>query len=315
MYLKEIIFEHTDEEHFLSICEILDLLESDYGIITTRKTLYEDIDMLIKAGYDIECVRGQKNKYHVLSREFDNAEIRILIDSVESLQSLPNAQAKTLIRKLSKLGGPSADFLLQNVNVDGRPRSDNNQIYYIIDAIYKAILKKKKIAFKYYEYLSSDKKRLKNNGKEYEISPYRLVSNNDFYYLLGYSEELDKVTAFRVDRISGVPSILKRNCIPEPESIYNYSYINESFHMKSGEAAEVILVFKSDVMDAMLDRFGQELDITFIGKSECKAKVKVQVNNVFFAWVFGFEGKVRISGPMNIQTQYIMMVSKEMARL
>ena len=85
--------------------------------------------------------------------------------------------------------------------------------------------------------------------------------------------------------------------------------------MKGGEAAELVLTFDGEVMDAMVDRFGQDMEITHINKSEYRAKVNVQVNNIFFAWVFGFEGKVRISAPTAIQTQYIKMISKEMARL
>ena len=315
MYVKEIIFEYTDEDNFLTVGEISDKLVENYGITVTRQTLYDDIDMLISAGYDIECVKGRMNQYHVLSREFDNAELRILIDSVESMQSLPRDQASSLIKKIAKLGGPSADYLIQTVNVDGRPRSDNTQIKYIIDTVYKAILKKRQIAFKYYEHLTSTEKVLKNNGKEYKVSPYRLVSCNNFYYLLGLPDDSKKVMIFRVDRISGIPAILKMNCRPEPDTLYINRYIKETFHMKGGEAAEIVLTFDGEVMDAMVDRFGQDMEITHINKSEYRAKVNVQVNNIFFAWVFGFEGKVRISAPTAIQTQYIKMISKEMARL
>ena len=84
MYVKEIIFEHSDEEHFINLYEIADILKSDYNTTVTRQTLAADIDMLIDAGYDIECVKSNPNKYHVLSRDFDIAELRILIDAVES---------------------------------------------------------------------------------------------------------------------------------------------------------------------------------------------------------------------------------------
>ena len=315
LYVKEIIYDYSDEDHYLTVNEIMDILESNYGIATTRKTLYNDIEMLIESGYDIECVKGQMNKYHVLSREFDIAELRILIDSIESLQSIPSAQAKTLIRKLSRLGGPSAGYLVQNINVDGRPRSDNQKLNYIIDKIYHAIISKHQIAFRYYEYLTSSKKIQKYSGKKYDVSPYRLVCCNNFYYLLGLSKEHMKIVAFRVDRISCIPTILNKPCIPEPENLYVEKYIRESFHMKSGESAEITLQFDSNVMDTMVDRFGQEMEITYIGKDCCRAKVNVQINNVFFAWIFGFEGKVQIKGPNDIMTQYIMMVSKEMARL
>ena len=315
MYVKEILFDYTDENHFITVNEILELLESVYGITSTRKTLYEDIDLLLSVGLDIECIKGRMNKYHLLSRDFDIAEIRLLIDSVESLRSLPLCKSRELVKKLSRLGGPSADFLIQIGNAELYPRAENNQIYYIIDAICNAIAARKQIAFKYYEYLTSSNKVLKNNGKEYHVSPYRLVCCNEYYYLLAYSEKHEKITAFRVDRICGIPSQLKDDSVPEPDTLYVDKYIKDSVHMKSGDTEELTLDFDSSVIDAMIDRFGQDMGITFISKSECRAKVSAPINNVFFAWIFGFEGKVRIKGPHDISDRYIRMVSREMARL
>ncbi|MBR0418287.1 MAG: WYL domain-containing protein [Erysipelotrichaceae bacterium] len=315
LYVKEIIFEHSDEEHLLSTNEIIDMLHNEYHISVTRQTLTADIDMLIDAGYDIECIKSNPNKYHILSREFDIAELRILIDSIESLRSLPVCKAKELTKKLARLGGPSVDLLLETINVESIPRSDNSQIYYIIDAILKAKAEGKQISFKYYEYNTSNKSVLKNNGRDYIVSPYQLVCSNDYYYLLGYSVKHEKTTAFRVDRICGIPEVIDMDSVFEPENINAKEYIRESYHMMSGDEAKVTLRFDSSVIDAMIDRFGQDLDITFLHKKECEARVIVPVNNVFFAWLFGFDGKVMISGPNKVKDQYIRLVSKAMARL
>ena len=317
MFVKDILFDLTDETHLITVGEILEALESRYGIITSRKTIYDDIDMLVNSGFDIECVKGKNNRhmYHVLTREFDLAEIRILIDAVESLKSLPAAKSMQLIRKLCMFTGPSSEQLIKDIDVYSRPRTDNPKIYYIIDTVYKAINTRKKIAFKYYEYLTSANKPLKNNGKEYHLSPYRLVCSNDYYYLLGFSDKHQKITAFRVDLICGIPCELDEDFVMEPEDFSVNKYIKDAFHMKSGEASEVLLEFDSSVIDAMVDRFGQNLTFTYMNKSVCRAKVCVPVNNVFFAWIFGFDGKVRITGSKDIQDQYIRMVSREMARL
>ena len=315
LYVKEIIFEHTDENHFITVNEIIEMLESSYGISTRRKTIYDDIETLIAIGFDIECVKARQNKYHVLTRDFDLAELRLMIDAVSSLRSLPLCKSKALIEKISRLAGPSADYLIQCDNSELNPKSENKQIFYIIDVIYKAIVAKQRIAFKYYEYYTSSGKALKKSNKEYQVSPYRLVCCNDYYYLIGYSEKHEKVTAFRVDRISCIPDIIKEARMPEPEDLYVDKYIRDSIHMKSGDTKEITLEFSNNVIDAMVDRFGQDLDITFISKTECRAKVTTPINNIFFAWIFGFEGRVRIKAPANIKDDYIRMVSKEMARL
>lgn len=317
MYVKEIIYANTDENHFISVNEILEILDKSYGISSSRKTIYDDIELLIMSGLDIECVKGKNNSnlYHVLSRDFEVAELRILMDSIESNRSIPISKSQLLIEKISRLAGPSADYLLQDTCIDDRPRTANPKVYYIIDTVYKAIVDRKQIAFKYYEYLSASKKVLKNKGEEYQVSPYRLVCCNDYYYMLGYSEKHKKITAFRVDRICGIPEELKKKCVKEPEYLYVDKFVKESFHMKTGDKAEIVLEFDSSVIDAMVDRFGQNLDITYISKTKCRAKVDIQVNNVFFSWVFGFEGKVNIKGPSEVEDQYVRMVSREMARL
>ena len=317
MLIKEILVEHTDEDHFMTVSDIINTLESDYGISTSRKTIYEDIDMLLEAGFDIECVKGPKNinKYHFLNRAFDVVELRVLIDAIESLKFLPLAKSKALVKKITRLAGPSAEYLINTEDASLHPRTENNQIYYIIDTINKAILQNKQITFRYYEYLTSSKKALKNDGKAYTVSPYRLICCNDFYYLIGFSDKHLKVTAFRVDRICSTPKLLELKRVPEPVDLYVETYIRESFHMKSGESDLITLEFDSSVIDAMVDRFGQDMDITFISKTRCSAKVYAQANNVFFAWIFGFEGKVRIKAPTDIQYQYVRMVSREMARL
>ena len=255
------------------------------------------------------------NQYHVLSRDFDIAELRILIDVVCSMKSLPHCKAKDLTKKLARLGGPSCDLLMETINIESIPRTDNSQIYYIIDAVLKAKTTNKQIAFKYYEYSTQVKKALKNGGKKYTVSPYQLVCTNEFYYLLGYSEKHKKITAFRVDRICGIPELVNEAGSSEPEEMNVEKYVSESNHMMSGDMVTVTLRFDRSVLDAIVDRFGQEMDLTFSTKNECIAKVDVALNNVFFAWVFGFDGKVMIAGPSNVQDQFIRLVSRMMARL
>ena len=315
MYVKEILLDRTDEYHFITVNEIMEILESDYGCTTRRKTVYSDIDMLVETGMDIECVKGQMNKYHVLSHEFDIAELRMLIDAIASLKSIPLSKSEALISKISKLAGPSAASLVQCNNSDLQPRTSNSKVFYIIDKINKAVVTRKQITFKYYDYLTSSNKALKNKGHAYQVSPYRLACCNDFYYLIGFSEKHKKVTAFRVDRIYGIPTVTEMDNLPEPEGFYADDYIKESIHMKRDEIKEIILEFDVSVIDAITDRFGEDLNVSFVNKSDCRATVTTPINNIFFAWIFGFEGKVQIKEPSNIRDRYIRMVSKEMARL
>ena len=317
MYVKEILLNHTDEEHFITVGEILDILSTNYGIDSKRKTIYDDIEMLIQTGSDIECVNGKNNRhlYHMLSRDFDFAELRILIDAVESLRSIPLAKSDTLKKKISKLAGPSEDYLIQNTSKNDLPRTENPQIYYIIDTVYKAIVSKKQIAFKYCEHLTYSKKPLKREGVEYLVSPYRLVCYINYYYLIGFSEKHMKTMAFRVDCMCDIPAIMKKSIIPEPKGLLADKAIKESLYMKVGKLTEITIEFSNSVTDDVAKHFGDDLRITAICDTKSIAKVMTEANSSFFAWIFSFEGNVRIIGPADVLDQYTRMVAKEMARL
>ena len=90
--------------------------------------------------------------------------------------------------------------LKRNNYVVNRIKPDNEQIYYIIDAINDAINAGKQISFQYYDYTGLKKKVLKNKGEVYKLSPYKLLWCGDYYCVLGYSEKKNKVINFRVDR-------------------------------------------------------------------------------------------------------------------
>ena len=314
MFVKEIIFEHTDENHFLTVNEILGILQSCYAISSTRKTIYDDIAMLIESGFDIECVKGKQgtNMYHVLSREFDAVELRIIIDAVESMKSLPLSKANSLIRKISRLAGPSAESLLQNTIVDRHHRAENGQVYYILDTIANAITLRLQIAIKYCDHLSTSKT---NRCYELQVSPYKLVCCNSYYYLFAYSEKHNKVTAFRLDYISEIPKLLNKKSVQEPDYLYSDIYKETAFQASNNNETEISIEFESSELDAIMNHFGQELNYTLISNFICRAKVNVTIDNTFFAWLFKSEGKVRVSGPNTIKEQYIRMVSREMARL
>lgn len=314
MYVKEIIFEHTDETHFITVGEILEILETSYGISSCRKTIYDDINMLIESGFDIEDVNGKNNRhlYHVLSREFEIAELLVTIGAVKSVRTLPPKKNSRLVEKLSRLAGPSADFLLQNTIDDENPKSDNNQVYYIIDLIYRAVMDKRQVVFKYYDKLTSSATELSKRSQTYQVSPYRLVYCNEFFYLLGHSNKQNKISAFRIDRINGLPTILDVECLPEPEDLSTENYIRS--HSQEKEE-EVILDFDVSVIDSVLNRFGRDLEINYLSKTSCRAKLNIKPTNALFAWIFGFDGKVRIYGSKEVKEQYIRLVSRAMARL
>lgn len=103
--VAKIIFERTDEDNYLTIAQILDILKKEYGIESYRKTIQADIDTLIAFGFDIQETKSTQNLYNLVSRQFDNAELKLLIDAVESAKFIPASKSKGLVEKISALGG------------------------------------------------------------------------------------------------------------------------------------------------------------------------------------------------------------------
>ncbi|MGX8710391.1 MAG: helix-turn-helix transcriptional regulator [bacterium] len=309
VFILKTLYDHTDENHCMTISQILQFLKDEYNIESYRKTIKEDIDLLMDAGYDIEFIKSSQNQYHVVSRDFDIAELKVLIDAVVSSKFISQSKSQELADKLSKLAGPyMCKELVRNIDVEQRVKGDNRQLLLIVDTINTAINQKKKIAFKYFTYNVRKEKKEKNNGYVYKLSPYKLVWNGDYYYVVGYSEKHEGIGSFRVDRISKIPDIMEEKATPAPRSLDINTYLNAMFRMYNGERRDVELVCDNDVIDSIIDRFGESIAIYANDMESFRIIVNTAVSHVFYSWVFGFGGKVKIKSPADISDKYADMV-------
>ena len=206
----------------------------------------------------------------------------------------------------------SADFVNNGeINMDEVEKmADNEQIYYIIDAINDAINAGKQISFQYYDYTGLKKKVLKNKGEVYKLSPYKLLWCGDYYYVLGYSEKKSKVINFRVDRIASKPEILNKDIIPMPDDFDIENYTKEVFFMFSGEKVLVDLRCDNSLMKTMVDRFGEDVTTLAYDMTSFRVQTEVSASPTFFGWVFGFNGKVQILAPESVKEQYRQMIAQ-----
>lgn len=137
--------------------------------------------------------------------------------------------------------------------------SNNEQIYYIVDAINDAINTNKQISFQYYDYTGLKKKVLKNKGEIYKLSSYHLVWNGNYYYVLGYLEKREKVISFRVDKIANVPNILDKDNLPIPKDFDLNEFTKSVFFMYGGDKVQVNLRCENGLMKTIIDCFGEDV--------------------------------------------------------
>ena len=310
LYLAKILYEQTDEEHYLTTVQLINILEEKYGISAHRQTIKSEIELLRKFGIEIEEVKSVQNRYNICSREFENSELKLLIDAVESAKFITARKSKELVAKLSSLAGDyGAEKLKRNVCCEGRIKSDNERIYIIVDTINEAINEGKKISFPYFQYNVKKQHQLKHDGEAYVLSPLHLVWNGDFYYLVGVAED-NTIRNFRVDRIAKYPTILEENSSQAPEDFNIDDYINTTFRMFNAEHTDVELLCDNDVIDSIIDRFGENIKITEAATENFKITVNVATSHIFYSWIFGFGGKVKILGPDAVREEYVAMLDK-----
>ncbi len=311
LFLLKILYERTDELHSLSTNEIATILSEEYGISAHRITIKDDIKSFQEYGIEIAEERKSQNHYRLIARMFSVPELKILIDAIQSAKFITANQSAELSKRIATLAScHELESLKRNITVEERYKSQNVQSLYIVDAINTAINKEKKISFRYFSYSPTKRKVPKHGGELYAFSPYYLVWNGDRYYTVGYSDKHGSIGSFRVDRFLEVPIIMDDNAVPMPKDFKINDYISSMLHMFNSEHTDVELICDNDVMDSIIDKFGTGIKTSRVDKDTFKLIVNVAVNHVFFSWIFGFCGKVKIAAPTEVQKQYAQILNE-----
>ena len=202
LYLLKILSEETDEQHYMNARELIARL-GQYGIRAERKSVYDDLERLQEFGYDIIHTKtGEGSGYYLGGREFELAELKLLVDVVQASRFITLKKSRQLIHKLERLAGRNEAACLQRqVYVAGRVKTENESIYYNVDSIHNAITENKKIMFQYFQWNLKKEMELRHNGEMYHISPWGLSWNDENYYLVGYDSEDQMIKHYRVDKM------------------------------------------------------------------------------------------------------------------
>ena len=312
LYMYQLLLKHTDVDHQLTTNQIRAIMEKEHGITMHRTTVPGDIEMLKAAGFDVHVRRSRQNKYYLENSQFELPELKILIDAVESSKFITEKKSRQLVEKLCRLtSDASAEKLKRNLHTSGRVRSGNEKGYYIVDAINEAINAGKQISFFYTDFDEKKRTVLRNDGKPYIVSPYTLIWNGDFYYMVGWNHEQEETRTYRVDRIFKAPDILDDPAHPVPEDFDIARYTREVFRMYDNEEPEkVTLLCHNEVMKGVIDQFGTEITVKKADKEHFRIQVKVCTSPTFYSWVFQWGGKVVIEEPGKAVRDYREMVRR-----
>lgn len=310
LYLLDMLMRNTDEEHPLAMRDIIENLAA-LDITAERKSIYSDIEELRRFGVDIE--NGPKG-YFVASREFEMPELKMLVDSVSASKFITEKKSDKLIKKIEALASRHEGYKLQRqVFIADRVKNVNEGIYYSVDTLSEAINKKRKISFKYFEYTPTKTKKFRNDGEEYVVSPYGLIVSDENYYLISHFPKHEKLTHFRVDRMCEI-KITEEVC-ENAEAImgkgFNIGeYSKKVFSMYAGESTRVEILCENSMMNSVIDRFGENVFVQKADDEHFIISVNVDISPTFFAWIFTFGGKMKITSPENVREEFNNVIRK-----
>ena len=317
LYLYQHLFQHTDAEHPLSTAELIKILKEQYAIKVSRNTISDDLAILHDCGLHIEHYESTQNKYYYDGHTYDLAELKLLVDAISSSRFITQRKSDELISRLLTLtSAANADKLLRHVNVSGRAKPENEQGYYIVDAIHEAMDTRRKIRLNYTDYDVNKKRYMTNDGSPYTVSPYTLEWDGDYYYLRGFCDERQAVRTFRIDRIAEQPKILNQIAVSSPEDYSPAHYSKCVFRMfDTDQPEEVQLLCHMSMMKHIIDHFGMDVKTEPIDEESFRVNILVCTSSTFYRWIFGFNGKMRILGPESVKTVYREMLRKALEEL
>ena len=311
LLVLQYIWEHSDEDHQVTAKDIIAFLEEN-GISATSRTVKADVDQLIAFGIDIEINHSTQNRFYMYERNFELAEIKLLIDAVQSARFITDNKSKRLIKKLSAFASEhQQNELKRQLYVDKRIKTENDSGYYSVDSLHTAIQGKKKVTFKYVEFAPDKTKKEKHDGQVYVFSPYALVWNDDCYYAIGYSEapNHNKVVKFRVDRMKTL-TVTDKSAVRKPKDFDVEDYFSQIFSMYDGPECDVDILCKNDMMKHVIDQFGEKVKTNIVDNNHFLASVRVSLSPTFYAWVFSFAGKMIIKNPKEAIDGFKKMINQ-----
>ena len=314
LYLMRVFLEQTDEEHPMSVKELITYL-NNLGISAERKTVNDDIETLRNFGMDILNRREKPAGFYLASREFELPELKLLVDAVQSSRFITSRKSRQLIGKLESLASVyEARQLRRQVFVENRIRTMNESVYYSIDEIQRALNEDRQISFQYCEWTVEKELRLKKNGERYLVSPWGLVWQNENYYLVAYDEKCEKVKHYRVDKILQIQ--IENQPRDGKEIFKNYDtgeLTSRTFGMFGGREETICLEAHNRLVGVVLDRFGRDIMIHRKDSEHFKTLIRVNVSGQFFGWIASLGPDAVIASPEEVREEYREFLEKSLS--
>jgi predicted DNA-binding transcriptional regulator YafY len=315
LYILRILERYSDCDHKLTQGAIIGHLDREYDMACERKAIRSHIDELGLAGHEIAL--PDEGGYYLKKREFEDSELRFLIDGVLTAKHIPKIPAKQLLDKLVKLGSVSFVDRTKHVHVADLIHYDAyNDMFYNIDVLDEAISLGRKVSFFYNKY-GIDKKLHHTEKEPRTVSPYQMVASRGNYYLVGNDTRFPDCTSYRLELITDI-QLLDEPVRPIKEVVGERSldiakYVDEDIYMFNEQSETITVRINHTEIGALIDRFGSSFTVKEKGEAESVVYVKAGPNS-FCSWAMQYGTAVTILAPEHLRNDMIKTLKKVSGR-
>lgn len=296
LYLLKLLIQKTDSCSGLTTNQLLDEL-ANVGIDTQRKSLYRDFKSMRQFGLLIE--QNSVHEWFISNRPFEQDELVMLVDAVQSTPFLTTSMSRRLIGKLKAFASEKdAKHLDGRIELSEYVKMANEDVFWNIKAIQMAISSKKRVKFNYFRYIVDGGKLVRDIHHEHIAIPLKLVYADEKYYLLTHDERYNNMTPFRVDRMIDV--VCSDEAIPRNRSVATWRLEDDavlSFGIFSSKVEPVSFDIRSEWMNVVVDKFGTELAIYDIEDGIVRIHVKAPLSPQFYGWLFQLGDNIKLISP------------------
>lgn len=314
--LYGILTRYTDEQHQISMQEILGYMEAD-GYSCSEDSILRYIKQLRnELGVDIIYGRGRNAKYFVGNRLLEKEELKLIIDSINASNFIEKSIANKMIEKLKgTMSIHDSMDLERSVLGINTAKSENKKILYNVNVIQEALKRGVQISFDYMRW-DRNKKLVKSSNKRYTMNPWALIWANDRYYLYGYDiKETDgilKERNYRVDKLKNIQLTgISRAGEKQFLSFSADTFVSRHMGMFWGEEQMITIRLPEKLVGAFIDQFGKKITIIDEGNDMLMVKFQAAVSPILLGWLVGLRG-VEVLTPPSVREKMVELISENM---
>ena len=311
LYIINVLKKYSDEEHRLSIVDLLKLIEENYGVKNDRRTIERNMELLKELDYDIEISKvGNKNYYYLLKNpdvDFEPGEIGAIIDTFSYATFIPERISKEIIKKCKNMQTVYENEKFQDYKIySDSIKTNNMEIIKNIEDIHSAIYLKKMISFDYYKYeLTPTITNVKVNT--FKVSPYAILYSIQELYVIALKQGEKELKKFRLDRMKNI-HILENNSVPMQEEKI-YAMMKASISMYGGVGEEIEVLCDTVLLDNVIEVFGKDSKITKYDEEHFKLTINKDIEGFKYYVLKNIE-YIRILKPVKLKEEIQRILTK-----